>query len=65
VKLTKSGKSKVRKLNHDSVGQTVHSEIAGVSTDLHLREPIQGNSLEMGPYSSGDAQKVVDAINRN
>ena len=63
VRLSKSGKSKVKKLNESSVGQSVHSEIAGVSSDLKLREPIKGDSLEMGPYSDSDAQKILTDIN--
>jgi hypothetical protein len=64
VKLSKSGKAKLKKLNETSVNQEVHAEIAGVSSDFKLRVPIKGDSLEMGPYSSGDAQKVIAEINR-
>ena len=64
VKLSKSGKAKVKKLNANSVDKEVHSEIAGVATDFKLREPINGDSLEMGPYSAEYADKVVAEINR-
>ncbi len=64
TKLSKSGKAKFRKLNQHSVGQAVHSEIAGVKSDFTLREPIRENRLEMGPFSQDDAQKVMTAINR-
>lgn len=64
VKLSKSGKAKLRKLNKEAVGKDVHSEIAGVDTGFTLREPIKGDGLEMGPYSESDAAKVVSAINK-
>lgn len=60
VKLSKSGKAKLRKLNHGSV----HTEIGGVASDFTLREPITGDGLQMGPYSEIDAAKVVQAINK-
>lgn len=63
VKLSKSGKVKFKKLNEQSVNQPFHAEIAGVSSDFKLREPIKGDRLEMGPYSAEDAGKVVTAIN--
>ncbi|MGZ3656999.1 MAG: hypothetical protein ACXVB9_08030 [Bdellovibrionota bacterium] len=63
VKLSKSGKSKIRKLNETSVGSEVQAEIGGVTTHFKLREPIRGNGLEMGPYSAADAAAVVSAIN--
>lgn len=63
VKLSKSGKAKLKKLSASSVGTEVHSEIAGVSTDFKLKEPIKGDGLEMGPYSTENAQKVVEEIN--
>ncbi|WP_413290531.1 hypothetical protein [Bdellovibrio sp. HCB337] len=65
VKLSKSGKAKFKKLNKLSQGNEVHSEIGGVSTDFKLREPIQGDSLEMGPYSTGEVDKVITEINNN
>ena len=64
VKLSKSGKAKFKKLNSQSVDKAVHSEIAGVSSDFKLREPIKGDDLQMGPYSDGDAAKIVAAINK-
>jgi hypothetical protein len=57
VKLSKSGKAKLKKLNESSVGELVHSEIGGVSSDFLLREKIRGSGLEMGPYSPGNADK--------
>jgi hypothetical protein len=63
VKLSKSGKAKLRKLNGSSVNREVRSEIAGVAKEFVLREPIRGDGLEMGPYSVSDADKVVSAIN--
>ena len=62
VKLSKSGKAKFKKLN-ENVNKEIHSEIAGVSSDFKLMEPIKGDKLEMGPYSNEDAQKVISEIN--
>lgn len=64
VKLSKSGKAKFKKLNENAVNKDVHAEIAGLSSDFNLREPIKGDKLEMGPYSNENAQKVVSEINR-
>src|SRR5665213_1554708 len=55
VKLSKSGKAKFKKLNEQSVNSGIHAEVARVSSDFKLREPIKGNRLEMGPYSYSDA----------
>jgi hypothetical protein len=64
TKLSKSGRAKFKKLNQHSVGQAVHAEIDGVSSDFTLRDTIHGNGLEMGPFSPDEAQKVSTAINR-
>jgi hypothetical protein len=64
VTLSKSGKAKFKKLNEQSVDKEIHSEIAGVTADFKLREPIKGDALEMGPYSNDQAQKVVAEINK-
>jgi hypothetical protein len=64
VKLSKSGKAKFKKLNAQSVDKEVHSDIAGVTSDFKLREPIKGDELQMGPYSADDAAHVVAAINK-
>src|SRR5262245_48009630 len=64
VKLSKSGKAKFKKLNLQSVNKNVHAEIAGVTSDFKLRQPIQGDGLEMGPYSSDEADRVVAEINK-
>ena len=63
AKLSKSGKSKLRKLNASGVGQNVHAEIGGVRSDFRLREPVRGDGIEMGPYPGPDADKVISAIN--
>lgn len=63
VKLSKSGKAKFKKLNHGSVGEEIHSQIGGVTSRLKLGQPIQGDELEMGPYSSAEADRVVEEIN--
>ncbi len=65
VKLSKSGKSKFKKLNASAVNKEVHSEIGGVESNFKLREPITGEKLEMGPYSVKDAEKVIAEINKN
>ncbi|CAN5515595.1 hypothetical protein BH10BDE1_BH10BDE1_14000 [soil metagenome] len=63
VKLSKSGKAKFKKLNSEAVGKTVHSHIGGVASDFILRTALTGDSLEMGPYDKGDAEKVIAEIN--
>lgn len=63
VKLSKSGKAKLKKLNKTAVDKEIHSEIGGVTTDFRLREPITGEELQMGPYSEADARKVTTDIN--
>jgi hypothetical protein len=57
-------KAKIRKLGEHAVNKEVHSEIGGVSSHSRLREPIKGDGLEMGPYSTEDAQKVASEINK-
>ena len=42
VKLSKSGKAKFRKLNESSVDREVQAGVAGVSSNVKLREPIKG-----------------------
>jgi hypothetical protein len=64
VKLSKSGKAKFKKLNQNAVDEDVHAEIGGVETNFKLRVPITGNQLEMGPYATADADKVIAEINK-
>lgn len=64
VKLSKSGKAKFKKLNLQSVGREVHAEIAGVTSDFKLKQPIKGDGLEMGPYASEEADRVIAEINK-
>lgn len=64
VKLSKSGKAKFKKLNRQSMNKEVHTEIGGVTSDFKLRQPINGDGLEMGPYASEDADRVVTEINK-
>ena len=64
VKLSKSGKAKFKKLNDNSINKEVHAEIAGVSSDFKLKVPIVDEGLEMGPYSSVNADKVITEINK-
>jgi hypothetical protein len=65
VKLSKSGKAKMKKLNQVPGIPNIHSDIAGVESDMKLKGPIKGDSLEMGPYSTVDAEKIVIEINKN
>jgi hypothetical protein len=63
VKLSKSGKAKFKKLNRKGTGQTVHTEIGGVNSDLTLRKPVEGDHLQIGPYTAADADRVIKEIN--
>jgi hypothetical protein len=64
VKLSKSGKAKFKKLNKQAVDKEIDAEIADVSTHFKLKEPIKGDELEMGPYSTNQADKVVTEVNK-
>ena len=64
LKLSKSGKAKLKKLNETAIGQEIKTEIAGISKSLILREAITGDALQMGPYNEAAAEKVVAEINR-
>jgi hypothetical protein len=59
LKLSKSGKAKVRLLQKD---ETIHAELGGVPKDFRLRERIVGSRLEAGPYSPDEAERVVAAF---
>lgn len=63
LKLSKSGKAKIKKMNEQMVGQAVSAELGGVSSNLKFREPIQGDSIEMGPYTVDLAQKIIAEVN--
>ncbi len=64
LKLSKSGKAKLKKISEkDSAQHAVHTEIGGVRSDLTLREPIEGDGVDLGPYSQSEASQIVSAIN--
>ena len=63
IKLSKSGKAKMKKLDDDSIPKKFHVEISGTASDFKIKERIRGDGLEMGPYAMDDAQKVVSPIN--
>lgn len=65
VKLSKSGKAKFKKLNKSSLNQDVRSQIAGVLSKFKLRAPIDGNGLELGPFSTAEASRIAAEINQN
>ena len=64
MKLSKSGKSKFRKLNEHFRNQFVHSDIVGVVSDFKLRDKIKGEDLQMGPFSESDASKILSAFKK-
>jgi hypothetical protein len=64
VKLSKSGRAKLKKWNLKSVDKEVRVEVAGVTSEFKLRQPIQGDGLEMGPYPPEEAERVVAEVNR-
>jgi len=53
----------MKKLNQHSVGKEINTEIAGVNSTFKLKEPINGDGLEMGPYTNEEAKKVAIEIN--
>ncbi len=63
ARLSKTGLAKFRELNRTMIGSKIAIEIAGIASNFILREAIRGESLEMGPYSEPEAQKVIEAIN--
>lgn len=63
VKLSKSGKAKLKRWNERAVNKEIHIDIGGVVSDFKLKEPIKGDRLEIGPYSAEAAQRVVSEIN--
>ena len=64
AKLSESGKLKFKELNASSVIKEIHTELGGVSSNLHLRGPIVSDALEMGPHSKEEAQKIITEINQ-
>lgn len=63
LKLSKSGKAKLKKLNAEAVNKDVHLDVAHVEADFKLREAITGDSLEAGPFASDEADRIVTEIN--
>lgn len=63
VRLSKSGKAKIRKLSRSAMGSEIRIEVGGVSKHFKLKVPIEGDDLEMGPYNQAGASKVVKTVN--
>ena len=61
LKLSKSGKAKLKKAN--KAGNTLHTDLAGISSDLKLKVPITGDGIEVGPFTQKKAEKISEAIN--
>jgi hypothetical protein len=61
--LSNQGKAKLGKLGEKDVEKKVHISIGGVTSNLVIREVIQGNKIEMGPYRESEAKKIVSEIN--
>src|SRR4051812_5335356 len=55
ARLSESGKEKFHEWNKNAIGKSIHCEVGGVSTDFKLRDPVRGESLEMGPYAREEA----------
>lgn len=64
VKLSKSGKAKIKRLQNEEVGSKVRTKIGETSREFILREPLGPGGLEMGPYSAKEARQVIEEINR-
>jgi preprotein translocase subunit SecD len=58
IKLSKSGKAKVKKYNADHVGEKVKFQFSSTTSELTLREPIRGDSIEIGPFSEDTASAI-------
>lgn len=63
VKLSKSGKAKIRELNRTSVGQMVHVELGDLERDIRLVEPIEGDQLKISFKTPQNAERVVARFN--
>lgn len=63
LKLSKSGKAKLKKLQTSPTN--IHTELAGVSKDFKLRERPKGDGVEIGPYSAQEADQIVKKFERN
>lgn len=58
LRLSKSGKAKVKKLNQKKDNE-IQVEIAGVVSRVKMRDLIRGDGLEIGPYVQDEVNKVV------
>lgn len=60
VRLSKSGKAKLKKVSHQlPAHEMVELRLGEVSKQLRLREPIKGNSIQVGPLSEAQADKIL------
>jgi hypothetical protein len=59
VKLSKSGKAKLKRLKQNDVMET---ELAGARKDFVIKAPIQGESVEIGPFTQKEAVKVLGSF---
>lgn len=60
VKLSKSGKAKLKKLKQ---GDLLQTHLAGEMRSFELKAALEGESVEIGPYSEGEAKQAVLEIN--
>ncbi len=60
LKLSKSGKAKIKKLNKMYEEEEVQTNLAGIESNFQLKAPIKGDGLELGPFSTNDAKQILE-----
>lgn len=61
--LSESGQAKIHRLNANSVGQKVAFHLGGKTYEWILRVRIAGDTIEAGPVSHAEAQKIETEVN--
>ncbi len=63
--LSKMGLEKIQGYNQTQVGKDIEIHLAGENCVLKLREAIEGDEIEFGPFSDQTAQKIMAQINQS
>ena len=59
VKLSKSGKAKLKKLQKDDVFLT---DLGGVDKSFEVKAPLKHEQLQIGPYTKSEAKRAVESL---
>lgn len=63
LKLSKSGKAKIKRLSSMKGEKHMQTDIAGISSRMKLRVPITGEGIQIGPFKQQDAKKILKMLN--